>query len=79
MGIFSELLSNKFRSGEHIAPLVITAELHIATVVLIEAVEVISLHEHIGKFQEGKSVCETIHIATGSQHLIYGEMRSRLS
>ena len=79
MGIFSELLSNKFRSGKHVAPLVITAELHIAAVVLIEAVEVISLHEHIGKFQEGKSVCKTIHIATGSQHLIYGEMRSRLS
>ena len=79
MGIFSEFLTDKFRSGKHIAPLIITAELHIAAIVLIEAVEVVSLHEHIGKFQEGKSVCETIHIATGSQHLIYGEMRSRLS
>ena len=78
MGVFSKLLTDKLRSGKHIAPLVVTAELHITAVVLIEAVEVVALHEHIGKFQEGKAICQTIHIATCSQHLIYGEMRSRL-
>ena len=79
MGILSQFLTNQLCSCQHIGPLVISAELHVTAVVLIETIEIVALHQHIRKLEEGKSLRKTVHIASGSQHFIYGKMRTYLS
>ena len=45
--IFAELTADELRAAEHVRPLVVAAELHIAAVVLEHIVEVVALHDHV--------------------------------
>ena len=52
MGILAKLSPDQFGSAQHIAPLIISAELHVAAVTLEQLIEIIALHDHVVKFQE---------------------------
>ena len=52
VGVLTEFFTDEFRSAKHIAPLVVTAELHITTVIFEQVVEVVTLHNHIVEFKE---------------------------
>ena len=79
IGILALLLTDQLRTGQHIGPLIIATELHIAAVVLIQTVEVIALHQHVGKLQEGQALLHTIGIAACTQHIIDRKARSDLT
>ena len=52
MGILAQLTADQFRSAQHVAPLVVTAKLHVAAVPFEQLIEVIALHNHVIEFQE---------------------------
>lgn len=52
MGVFSQLAADKLCTSQHIAPLIVAAELHIAAVALEQLIEVITLHEHVVELKE---------------------------
>ena len=76
MGVLAKLLPDKVSSCQHIGPLVISSELHIAAIVLIKPVEVIGLHDHIVELKESEALLHTLLIASGCQHMIYREAGS---
>ena len=43
----SKLAADELRAAQHIRPLIVAAELHIAAVVLEQMIEVVGLHNHI--------------------------------
>ena len=47
MRVLAELAADELRAAEHIRPLVIAAELHIAAVFLEHVIEVVALHNHV--------------------------------
>ncbi len=73
MSILAELAADKLCASEHIGPLVIAAELHIAAVVLIEVVKVVALHDHIVELKEAESLLHALLVALGSEHVVDGE------
>ena len=48
-GVLPQLLPDQLRAAQHIAPLVVAAELQVAAVPLVEAEEVVALHDHVVK------------------------------
>ena len=70
IGILALLLTDQLRTGQHVGPLIIATEFHIAAIVLIQTVEIIALHQHVGKLQEGQALLHTIGIAACTQHII---------
>ena len=79
MGVLTQFFADQFRAGQHIAPLVVAAELHVAAVFFIQAQEVIGLHDHVVEFQEGKSLLHSLLIASGAEHIIDGEMNADIT
>ena len=70
IGVLAELLSDELGAAEHIAPLVIAAELHIAAVILEKAVKVIALHYHVIELKERKTLFHSLLVALGSEHIV---------
>ena len=51
-GVLAQLPADQLGSRQHIAPLVVPAELQVTAVFLEQCVEIICLHDHVVKFQE---------------------------
>ena len=79
MGILAELLADELGAAEHIRPLIVAAELHIAALVLEKIVEVVGLHYHIVELEEGKALLHALLIALGAEHIIDGEAGADLA
>ena len=73
MSVLAELAADKLRAAQHIAPLVISAELHIAAVMLEHIVKVIALHYHVVELKEAQSPLHTLLVALGAQHIVDGK------
>ena len=73
IGVLAQLAADQLRTAQHIAPLVVTAELHVAPHGLKHVVEVIGLHDHIVKFQEAQALFHPLLIAFSPQHVVYRE------
>ena len=50
--ILAQLAADKLGAAQHVRPLVVASELHIAAVVLEEIIKVVGLHYHIVEFKE---------------------------
>ena len=75
MGVLAELLADELGTAEHIAPLVVPAELHVAAVMLVEVVEVVALHEHVVELQKAQTLFHALLVALGAEHVVDGEAR----
>ena len=73
------LAADEVRAGEHVAPLVVAADLQAAAVVFEQLEEVIALHEHIVEFQERKARFHAALVAFGGQHAVDAEQRTHLA
>ena len=73
MGVLAELAANKLCAAEHIAPLIVAAELHIAAVVLEHVVEVVALHYHVVELKEAQTLFHALLVAFSSEHIVDGE------
>ena len=65
-----KLSADQLPAGQHVRPLVVAAELHLAAVILVKHIEVICLHDHIVEFEEGQSLLPSLLVASCGQHLI---------
>ena len=52
VGVFTQFSSDQLCAAQHIAPLVVAAELHAAAVLLIQHIKIVALHDHVVEFQE---------------------------
>ena len=50
--VFSEFAADQFRSCQHIAPLIVSSELQITSVILVQCIEIVRLHDHVVKLEE---------------------------
>ena len=73
MSVLAELAANELSAAEHIAPLVVAAELHIAAVMLEHVVEVVALHYHVVKLKEAQALFHALLVALSSEHVVNGE------
>ena len=72
--VISALAADELGAGEHIAPLVIAAELHIAAVMVVQVQEVIALHDHVVELQEAQTLFHALLVAFGAQHVVDGKV-----
>ena len=79
VGVFAELLADQLRAAEHIRPLVVAAELHVAAVILIELVEIVALHDHVVEFEEGQTALPALLVALKGEHLVDREAGADLA
>ena len=77
--VLAELLADELRTAQHIAPLVVAAELHITAVVLEQVVEVVGLHNHVVELQEAQTLFHTLFVAVGAEHIVDGEAGTDLA
>ena len=77
--VLAELFTDKLCAAEHICPLVVTAELHIAAVLFKEHIKVVGLHYHIVELKECESSFHTLLIALKGEHFVYREARAYLA
>ena len=49
---FPKFTADQFGTTQHVAPLVVSAELQVTAVFLVQHVEVIALHQHVVELQE---------------------------
>ena len=73
MSIFAKLPANQFGAAQHVAPLVIASELHIAAVVLEQVVEIVGLHGHVVELQEAQALLHPLLEALCPEHIVHGE------
>ncbi len=71
--VLAQFLADQFRTAEHVAPLVISAELHIAAVLLVQAQEIVGLHDHVVELEETQSLFHALLVAFRPQHVVDGE------
>ena len=50
--VLAQLPADQLRTRQHVAPLVVAAELQVAAVFLVQCVEIIRLHDHVVELQE---------------------------
>ena len=74
MSILAEFSADELCARQHIGPLIITAELEIAAVILVQSEEIISLHDHVIKFKECKALFHSLLVALSRKHAIDGEV-----
>ena len=79
MGVLAQLLAYQLRTAEHVAPLVVAAELHIAAIVLEQVVEVVALHYHVVELQEAQPLLHALLVALGAEHVVDGEAGADLT
>ena len=70
VGVLAQLAADELSAAQHVAPLVVAAELHVAAVVLEHVVEVVALHDHVVKFEEGQALLHPLLVALGAQHVV---------
>ena len=73
MSILAQLTANQLSTAQHVAPLIVAAELHVAAVFLEQHIEVVALHNHVVELQEAQSLFHTLLVALCSQHVVYGK------
>ena len=73
VGILAQLAADQLGAAQHVAPLVVPAELHVAAIVLEHVVEVVALHDHVVELQEAEAFFEALLIALGAEHVVDGE------
>ena len=71
MGVLAQLPADELGAAQHVGPLVVAAELHVAAVVLEQVVEVVGLHDHIVELQEGQALFHALLIALGPEHVVH--------
>ena len=79
VGVLAQLLADQLRAAQHIAPLVVAAELHIAAVMLEHVVEVVALHDHVVELQEAQTLLHALLVALGAEHVVHGEAAAHLA
>ena len=79
VSILAELLAYELGSAEHVAPLIVAAELHVAAVVLEQIVEIVALHYHIVELKETQTLFHALLIALGTKHIVDGEAGADLA
>ena len=72
--VFAELLADELGARQHVGPLVVAAELHVAAVVLVQVVEVVGLHDHIVELEEAEALLHSLLVALGTKHVVDGEL-----
>ena len=70
MRVLAELAANQLRAAEHIRPLVVAAELHVAAVMLEQVVKIIRLHDHVVELEERQALFHALLVALGAQHVV---------
>ena len=75
----SVLSTDQLGAGQHIAPLVVAAELQVAAVILVEPVKIIRLHDHVVKLDKGQALVPSLLIAFRRKHPVYRKMRPDLT
>ena len=73
VGVLAQLAADELGAAQHIGPLIVAAELHIAAVVLEQVVEVVGLHDHVVELQEGETLLHALLIALGPEHIVHRE------
>ena len=76
VSVLAQLLADQLGAAQHVAPLVVAAELHIAAKMLEQVVEVVGLHDHVVEFQEGQSPLHALAVAVRPEHVVDGEARA---
>ena len=79
MCVLAELLADQLCTCQHVAPLVIAAELHIAAVFLIQAQEIICLHDHVIELKEGEALLHSLLVASGAEHVVDREVHTDIT
>ena len=77
--VFAQLFADELCAAEHIAPLVVSAELHIAAHGLVEMVEVIALHDHVVELEKAQSLLHALLVALCAQHIVHAEVRAHFT
>ena len=70
MRVLAQLAANQLGAAEHITPLVVAAELHVAAVVLEQVVEVVGLHGHVVELEEAQTLLHALLEAFGAEHVV---------
>ena len=78
VGVLAQLAADQLGAAQHIAPLVVAAELHVAAVVLEHVVEVVALHDHVVELEEGQALFHPLLVALGAQHIVDREAGAHL-
>ena len=73
VGVLAQLAADQLGAAQHVAPLVVAAELHVAAVMLEQVVEVVGLHGHVVELQEAQALLHPLLEAFGPQHVVHGE------
>ena len=79
VGILAQLAADQLGAAQHVAPLVVAAELHIAAVILEQMVEVVALHDHVVELEEGQALLHALLVALGAQHVVHAEAGADLA
>ena len=74
--VLAQLAADQLCTAEHVAPLVVAAELHVAAVVLEQVVEVVGLHRHVVELEEAQTLLHALLEALGTEHIINREARA---
>ena len=77
--VLAELAADQLGAAEHVAPLVVAAELQIAAVFLVERVEIVALHNHVVKLEEGEALFHALLVAFRAQHVVDREARAHFA
>ena len=77
--ILAQLLPDQLCTAQHIGPLVVAAELHVAAIMLEHVVKVIALHDHVVELKEAQTLFHALFVALGTKHIVYGETTAYLS
>ena len=79
VGILAQLAADELGAAQHVGPLVITAELHVASVVLEQVVEIVGLHDHVVELQKAQPLLHALLITLGPQHVVHAEAGAHLA
>ena len=82
-GLVAQRAADEFRSGRHVAPLVVSSQLQTYAVLLIQIQKIVALEQLIGKFGERQSVAglavEALLHAVLGHHVVDGDVFAYLS
>ena len=79
ISVLAQLAADQLGAAQHVAPLVVAAELHVAAVVLEHVVEVVALHDHVVELEEGQALLHALLVALGAQHVVHGEAGTHIT
>ena len=78
MRVLSKLAADKLSAPQHVGPLIVPAKLHVTSIVLEHMVEIVRLHDHIVKLQEGQPLFHSLLVALRPKHVVHGKAGSYL-